>query len=733
MARSGAAVALVLDVSLGMSGKVEIGGEKSEASCLVHARELLTHETGNLLVDRKKKDVLMLLAAGADETSNAEYDEYGGCENIFQVCPLGPTSQVVFETLVQAQEPLADPSTQEKCDLGDAVRVAQKALEKHVGTKKFRKRIIVITCGESAEIETLHKAAQDGDLDNDTAYEFVLLQNADGSGERAKEVQASLDELKSKSPSEGELLVTVHSEETFRAQLGREHIGTVGQVTAFRGMLRMNDQLMFHVRAFNKVVQAKPPSLKKASKVALDRDPDAKYDATRALVKRSVSYLQPNDADKEVDPSELLKGFRYGREVIPFNANDLTLAHHEAEKQLQIIGFVGKDQVPISYGIGRATVIEATPNLPNSVKAFTALVHALEEEGAVIIASFVARARSKTKMVALMPYITDEVECLYTRELPYDQDIRTFDFVNVNDSEKQPGQEQMQAMRDFVDAMDISKSGAFTPEDTLNPFLERLHQLVLDRARDPECAPALDTSEVTKLYTPDPRVLERAAPLAEQVSKRFPIQKVQYTKGKRKTNGDLWAVDAPNEVHGAGDANKKSKQEPGLGVVGQGSDGDDGQVGNWFDTSNTVTSVGSVDPVRDYNAMNAQADAQAHDKAFEGMCTQIESMIGPNGGEAYYDKALKCLVALRKGSLEKYFHEQFNAFLEGLKAKDLNLFWKGVQKEKVTLVSSADTALSEVSPEAAEAFLQDAAEPVAAKAEAKVEAPVVDDDFDDFE
>ena len=112
------------------------------------------------------------------------------------------------------------------------------------------------------------------------------------------------------------------------------------------------------------------------------------------------------------------------------------------------------------------------------------------------------------------------------------------------------------------------------------------------------------------------------------------------------------------------------------------------------------------------------------------MTAVIDCTIGCSTN-AYYRRAIACIIALRAAAVKLNRVEVFNTFLSDT-LKRLYSFgrhkavWQMVVDEKLTLISNAEASSSSVSPEAARNFL------VEDKMEVVEEKTTVADDEDDL-
>ena len=157
----------------------------------------------------------------------------------------------------------------------------------------------------------------------------------------------------------------------------------------------------------------------------------------------------------------------------------------------------------------------------------------------------------------------------------------------------------------------------------------------------------------------------------------------------------------------------------------------------WLEKQKTkATSVGQANPVGDFESMLVDADDPTIERAVQQLIARITAFVGPAGGEDYFDKAMECTVALRKGCIHTKNSVRFNAFLKQLKtdsAKVADGFWaKQLLPREISLITDKEAEDSICSAEEAKAFLEETVEqaPEAEDEEVKEQEASDMSDFD---
>ena len=356
-------------------------------------------------------------------------------------------------------------------------------------------------------------------------------------------------------------------------------------------------------------------------------------------------------------------------------------------------------------------------------------------------------------------------DVLYLVPLPYADDVRNFTFDNaftLQDRYK-PNQDQLEAMDNYIDGMDLVAAanaefyrnptindpgyGGFDPLLSFNPLLYRFYKSVMARLINPE-APLPPIPASIQAYTAP--VYERAAAikqanagieslhnafkgtlnvrqdtdiLGEQrsVDKRLlsgkrPLHGGRESRLSNTSNYRNTVMNTGDEENGVEDGdipNKRARTLPSFFGINPSSDTTSSTTtGSTTTTISSTgkgpTSVGTAHPVDDFYALLNKNNPQSIELALSGMMKVIQSLSTNN---LHYPKAVQALQALREGALKVVEEEQFNTFLRTLKeehaagsGRDSNsVFWREVMNKHITLIST-DEAGAGVSPEEAQNF-----------------------------
>lgn len=127
---------------------------------------------------------------------------------------------------------------------------------------------------------------------------------------------------------------------------------------------------------------------------------------------------------------------------------------------------------------------------------------------------------------------------------------------------------------------------------------------------------------------------------------------------------------------------------------------------------NSTKHIGTVDPIADFKTMVNDRKTDRVNSAMTQMRDVIERYIRGSLNGDIYDKALDCLLELRKACVNEDEAPFFNKFMATLKEKYSQSkthygFWHLLSKQRVSLITCLESELSSViSPKEAEDFFK---------------------------
>lgn len=475
---------------------------------------------------------------------------------------------------------------------------------------------------------------------------------------------------------------------------------TVALTTKFRGPLEIGQNFGIPVYCYLKTKVATLPTLSKESQASHDKQ-------SSGGVKLDRRYTSPENPDEDVAPDQQVKAYRYGQEKVPFASADVEFFKLQTEKSLKVLGFLDRERLNHAKFMSATDVFIPEPGKPFAAQALAALVDAMIELKQVAIARFVARKNAAPKIVALVPHAPSggtNYYCLWSQVLPYEEDLRSYEFAPLKGKQCTPSAEQQELADRLVDSLSIRDDKADEIGQCFNPVLRRFFHAVQKRAFDENAIVPPLPSYVESHLSMDPQRQKRIQDVIHRFGDAFQLKEAVKKQGKRKKKS-FWS-DVPSTTSGddVKELGKNDEDQPAEGDDGDDSDLDLEELLDGGD----VTSVGSMNPIADFENLvdRSKSNRQRLTTAVEGMQTQIEHFF--QSGASFYPKAAQCLRHFRKRSAEIQYSTSFNAFLTKLKAaleERHSSAWDAIKQEGISLLSTEDDPDVSTTPAQARAFL----------------------------
>ncbi|XP_070533798.1 X-ray repair cross-complementing protein 5-like [Ptychodera flava] len=655
------------------------------------------------------KDEVALVLFGTPNTGNelAEDEEY---QNITVAKPMGPATLDLLEYVVKDIQ-----ASNISADFVDALVVSMDLLEKSIKGKKFSTNRIVLFSdlgGEFSDdqLEPIINGLKSLDTelnligpDFDAEDEDDDEDNKNGMADGASNVF----HRKEKTPQQraGEALMkhileavdgTCYSFSDALGALSFFQCRSVKQ-TAWKCKLEIGPDLKIPACGYHKTKEGK---MARSWGSTYIKGAGKEYSITNVR-----SYHLNNEEETEISQDDLVKGYRYGSDIIPMSKEDMdNMAYKSGAKCFKVLGFTKADNIKRHHYLGDGTMsFVSDPGDQAAGVAMSALIQALYETNMVAIVKKVYSSRSQPRIGFLSPHIKAKYECLYFTELPFSEDVRQYTFSSLSANKKhQPTDEQLSAVDDLITSMDLFKSNededdekeeAFKPKLTFNPYLQRAYQCLQHRALNPN-DPLPEIDRVVESYLEPPKeVLTSCEPQVEKLKKLFKLERV-VKKKEDKTGENLWKDGDVNE----GAPAKKPKLD------------EDGDFTMESMAKGKVTEVGTVDPVKDFKTIISQKHEDRFTEAAKQMQERIRSLVLDSFRDQFYDKAMECLKVLREESAKLGEPDMFNSFLkefkETLTEKNKTNFWDKMYTESLTLIDSSESSETKVTKQEAKKFLE---------------------------
>ncbi|XP_022238989.1 X-ray repair cross-complementing protein 5-like [Limulus polyphemus] len=208
-------------------------------------------------------------------------------------------------------------------------------------------------------------------------------------------------------------------------------------------------------------------------------------------VLRETTYHMNDEAQTEVPKQDTIPAYRYGTTLVPFSEEDkVNMEYKTGDKGLKVLGFTKQDYVRQHWLLGDKTMyIVGKKDQQSAQVALSAFIRALYETSMVAIVRYAYSARSSPRIGFLSPRIKPGYECLVFIQLPFMEDLRRFIFAPLDLNKKNiPTADQLKAVDELIDSMDLTTANvgedgareeALKAQEVVNPYIQRLYQLVL--------------------------------------------------------------------------------------------------------------------------------------------------------------------------------------------------------------------------------------------------------------
>ena len=340
----------------------------------------------------------------------------------------------------------------------DAVLVAMSLLHERVGRLKFTKRIFLLTNAASPiewlsqGEETLHSVYEGiraGDYRvNVIGVDFQDVLAADDDDIPMVRHGSEVDR-RSQAQKQNEALLRDLCDKVDGAVYGVDSAiqlmsrlkKRINQVTKYRGPLEVGD-VKIHVCSYTQTAPLPLPTLKREVLVeGRTSDDDGQGEggegdgdgegipgqAEGGAIQQVRAYFdRTSEHPEEVQADMRVKGFRYGKDHVPFGEDEMELLKYECDRCLKVLAFTDSSQVCRWQYMSAVDCVAPERGDEESAKAFTAFVWGMMELNQVALCRYVARRNAKPQLVALIPDIAAEGgERFYLVQLPFAEDMRS--------------------------------------------------------------------------------------------------------------------------------------------------------------------------------------------------------------------------------------------------------------------------------------------------------------------
>ena len=340
--------------------------------------------------------------------------------------------------------------------------VGLEMLTKFCGSRKYRKRVFLITDGEKelqytdAELAHVTNTIKQNDIKlNCITLDFCNDLAEDESDEEA--AAAPKEEATPNQQKNKEFLMAVQ-EDTGSAIIPAETAIEIYQQfkkkeiaarTKYRGNLDISPELKLGIQIFTKTKEETLPSLKKYNKNLPEQN-----GADHGKVAMEKTFTEADDPDqREVPTTEHQKAYYYGKQLVPVSEEnehvlklqpkkedsgkssqmadeDIKMEQKGIEKEFKLLGFTDQSRVPRHHFMAGVDVVLPVKGSKNE-RAFAAMVNAMINTHKVLIAKLISRKNADPNLVCLYPHISKKQPLLYLVQVPTSENIRDYQFPSL--------------------------------------------------------------------------------------------------------------------------------------------------------------------------------------------------------------------------------------------------------------------------------------------------------------
>eukprot|EP00981_Chlorochromonas_danica_P003248 scaffold633_cov288-Ochromonas_danica.AAC.83 len=639
---------------------------------------------------------------GDNHTQNELNKTQGGYEGVQEVVAMGRPDDLVLLSLQNLLQVGSQPG-----DLIDGIIVAQDILIRTHGGKAFNKVMLILTDGETKvegveDLETI--------LANMVATKnFCLYLGLLGPAATSTIKKENAKLLRSLAEStQGRFMEVQTIADGLRLLSAGMGLSSKPQVS--RTSLQITPALKLRCVYWAPISKASPPSLKKRPRAqAMGEEDDGgeegegEGEVGHVVVKRDISYRDPEDPDLEVPTEERVKGYRYGTQYIPLTAADEEMARlgagEESEEDqkagIVVLGAVPRSSIPSHHLLLSPFFLHAAVDSPQDQQCLSALVVAAQEEGVALLARMRKRDRAEPFLAALLPTIPDR---FLVFRLPFVEDVREINLPSLiafSAGKNSKGRSvQWEAMDSLVEALTVRSPDAalVTPS---NGAIRAIYDRILSRLL-----------EQHGLFLRPPNAANDAAAVFQQAARptilslyeAFPLVKRETKKKNQRTYWSDIAVEGQQQPAQPLEASQQEEEEeePQPLAVATATPVED--------FSNLIRILQGLESKKVETAESVRGQQR---EALDTMIHIVDRNILFGGSPVHYKRAVSCLTALRDASIALGMPESYNSYLQGLPQRSASHaeVFRLLQNASLSFISSAECSASLLSEEERSSYL----------------------------
>ena len=655
------AIQVLIDVSQTM--EQPFSEERTRLSVAAQAAKMLIQQKLQFHKSHEVGVGLFGVSDGSDEEGGVAWLQHlGRCE---------------LDTLREIEGGAIAPHTDGAGDWVDAMQTAIDEMVERIGTKKYKKRLFLLTDGESRVNAAGLRKLENSLLANEVRLNAITIGFGDEDDEMSEEQQRNLELLTDLTKNvDGRIFPGSVAIEIYQ-QLQRR---SVYPVAKYRGWFQLSERAKMAVRVYGKTREEKLPSIKKYSLAVEHSD-----DISQAKVKMERTYALTDDPD-ENPVDERVRGYYYGKQFVPVAEEDANeLLKYRCEKSLKLLGFAPRTQVPHHLYLAGVEVVMPVEECQGSGQAFGALVEATKQKDTVAICRFVYQNNRAPKLVVLTPVVKENARYFYMNYLPTLEDIRDYQFKSLAPATTK----QLDATASFVKSLDLlaDDDELLRVKQTFNPVLQHFTDCLNHRACHQEGLPEVNP-EISAYLRPDRTMFQGATKACRAFASAFTLKEVEPSEAKkpRVCWKELLAAGLERPVATGKQVDVPAGKE---------------KLGGDIPIDLNRGKISSVSPVEDFDRMLSDKHEDLVEKAMEQMQEVIDTFIQGSVMGDLHEKAKTCVVAMRAGAVREDEAPTFNNYLRGLAARsDRNTrdFVNYLRTEGIKLIDKTESTSSGVLP-----------------------------------
>ncbi|KAI1707556.1 ku70/Ku80 beta-barrel domain-containing protein [Ditylenchus destructor] len=241
---------------------------------------------------------------------------------------------------------------------------------------------------------------------------------------------------------------------------------------------------------------------------------------------------------KFVEKEDVIKGYRYGKSLIPFGEADQKVLEYKKEgKQLQLLQFTKLENIQPHFLLNNCRYFLPPANDEVAQTAMSALVKAMLEEEVVALCRYAYNVNSAPRVSCLIPKISQKTKLpvLMHYTMPFTEDVRNYEFPALDKIGSNPTEYQLDLIDAYIDSMMLANEDATDEKMRCkhinNPKHQYQCQLLRQKAMHPgEPLAQVDRDKLLEMLSPPKEMLEKAREVIESTKDAFKLELNPYTR-----------------------------------------------------------------------------------------------------------------------------------------------------------------------------------------------------------